>query len=148
QRASENERLEHTVARRTRELADALQARRQLLGRISHDLRAPLAAIVDSARQWRGGDTRRDYADLIQRNANRQMELIDELLAFSGTEQGAAELAPVPGYLYACLQEAAETTELATERHGNRLHCHFAADLPAVVFADFHSLRRILTNLL
>src|SRR5699024_10061016 len=35
-----------------------------------------------------------------------------------------------------------------TERHGNRLHCHFAADLPAVVCADFRGLHRILTNLL
>jgi len=148
QRASENERLESTVAQRTEALGQSLQARRQLLGRISHDLRAPLAAIVDSARQWRAGDSRRDYPDLIERNANRQMELIDELLEFSGTEQAATELAPVPGYLYTALYEVAETVELATERHGNCLHCHFAPDLPAVVQADFRSLRRVLTNLL
>lgn len=126
----------------------ALRARRDLLGHISHDLRSPLAAIVDSARLWRGGDTRRDYPRLIERHADRQMELIDELLEFSGTDLSAAAIEPVPGYLFDALDEAAETTELATERHGNRLHRHFAADLPAVVRADFRSLRRVLTNLL
>ena len=148
QRAARNERLEQTVARRTQELARALDARRRLLGRISHDLRSPLAAMLDSARLWRAGDTRRDYPRLIERHADRQLELIDELLAFSATELAVAGGAAVPGYLYAFLEEVAETTELAAERRGNRLHRHFAADLPAVVSADFCSLRRILANLL
>lgn len=126
----------------------ALQARRNLLGHISHDLRSPLAAMLDSARLWRAGDVRRDYPHLIERHAARQMELIDELLEFSSTELTTAECVPVPGYLYAFLEEVAETTELATEHHGNRLQRRFAADLPAVVRTDFHGLRRVLTNLL
>lgn len=148
QRATENRRLEQTVTSRTQALADALQSRRMLLGSISHDLRSPLAAMLDSTRLWRAGDTRRDYPRLIERHADRQMELIDELLEFSGTELAATECMPVPGYLYSFLDDVAETTELATERHGTRLHRHFAAGLPAVARADFRSLRRVLTNLL
>ncbi|TAM09487.1 MAG: hybrid sensor histidine kinase/response regulator [Nevskiaceae bacterium] len=134
--------------RAMRRYQGALDARRHLLGRISHDLRSPLAAMLDSARLWRAGDTRRDYPRLIERHAGRQMELIDKLLEFSGSELAAAEVDPIPDYLYAFLDEVAETTELATERHGNRLHRHFATDLPPVVIADFCSLHRVLTNLL
>src|SRR5699024_2315201 len=43
QRATEAERRERTVARRTRQLERSLLARRQLLARISHDLRSPLS---------------------------------------------------------------------------------------------------------
>lgn len=148
QHATENQRLEQTVALRTRELDRALQVRRQLLGRISHDLRAPLAAMLDSVRLWRTGDTRHDYPDLIERHARRQMDLIDELLEFSRTELTEPEAEPVPGYLYAFLNDVAESVELAVERHGNRLQCAFADNLPALVYADFHYLHRVLGNLL
>lgn len=148
QRATENDRLERTVQQRTSELAHALQARRQLLGRISHDLRSPLAGMLDAVRQWRAGDDRRDYPRLIERHAHQQMDMVDELLAFSRTETAEIEPEPIPGYLYAFLQEVAEQAELAAEQRGNRLRRDFADNLPALVNLDFHYLQRVLVNLL
>jgi CheY-like chemotaxis protein len=125
-----------------------LQARRLLLARISHDLRSPLAGILDSARQWQAGETRRDYPHLIERHARQQMELIDELLEFSREELSDLELQAVPGYLHAFLDEVAEQAELSAERNGNRLVREFAHGLPALVRADFRRLRQVLANLL
>src|SRR5699024_8526690 len=148
QRNSENLRLERAVAQRRSELNRALQARSQLLGRISHDLRSPLVGMLDSVRQWRSGDERRDYLQLIERHVHQQMEMIDELLAFSRTELSELQPQPVPGYLYAFVNDVAEQAELIVERHGNRLQRDFADDLPALVRVDFHYLRRVLINLL
>jgi signal transduction histidine kinase/CheY-like chemotaxis protein len=147
QRASEHERLEKLVAQRTEQLHRALQGRRTLLARISHDLRSPLAGIIDASRQWRAGESRRDYPQLIERNACQQMELIDELLEFSREELADLELTAAPGYLHAFLIDLAEQAELLAERNGNRFACHFAAELPAIVSADFRRLRQVLVNL-
>lgn len=148
QHATENKRLERTVAQRTAELDRGLQARRQLLGRIGHDLRSPLIGILDSVRQWHAGDSRHDYPELIERNVRQQMDMIDQLLEFSRTELSELTPQPVPGYLYSFLNEVAEQAGLAVEQNGNRLQRVFAADLPALVCIDFHYLRRVLSNLL
>ncbi|PTR33074.1 signal transduction histidine kinase [Luteibacter sp. OK325] len=147
QRASEHERLEKVVAQRTEQLNRALQGRRTLLARISHDLRSPLTGIVDAARQWQAGESRHDYAHLIERNVHQQIELIDELLEFSREELADLELSSAPGYLHAFLMDIVEHAALLAERNGNQLSCHLAADLPAIVSADFRHLRQVLMNL-
>lgn len=148
QRAGERERLKQTVALRTRDLRRALDARRQLLARISHDLRAPLAGMLDSARLWQSGDTRHDHPRMIERHARQQMDLIDELLEFSRSELADLELEPVPGYLHAFLEDLAEQAAWMCERKGNRLTCHFSDALPAIVVADFRRVRQVLSNVL
>lgn len=148
QRNSAIERLERTVARRTSELEHALTIRRQLLGRISHDLRAPLAGMLDSLRQWRTGDHSRDYPRLIERHIHQQMDMIDELLEFSQTELTELQPQPVTGDLHAFLNEIAEQVELTSEHHGNQLQRVFADNVPGRVSTDFYYLRRVLINLL
>src|SRR5699024_8724916 len=120
-------------SRSARQLEAALQARRDLLGHISHDLRSPLTAIVDSARRWRAGERSRDYSQLIERHAHRQIGMIDDLLEFSRTESSNVQPQPVPGYLHAFLNEVCEQAELACERQDNRLERDFADDLPVLV---------------
>jgi two-component system, sensor histidine kinase LadS len=148
QRTSEHGRLEKLVAQRTEQLNRMLQGRRTLLARISHDLRSPLTGIVDAARQWHAGESRHDYAHLIESNVRQQIELIDELLEFSREELADLELNPAPGYLHAFLMDMVEHAALLAERNSNRLACHLAADLPAIVSADFRHLRQVLMNLL
>jgi signal transduction histidine kinase/FixJ family two-component response regulator len=148
QRTSEHGRLEKLVAQRTEQLNRMLQGRRTLLARISHDLRSPLTGIVDAARQWHAGESRHDYAHLIESNVRQQIELIDELLEFSREELADLELNPAPGYLHAFLMDMVEHAALLAERNGNQLACHLAADLPAIVSADFRHLRQVLMNLL
>ncbi|MEO9078280.1 MAG: ATP-binding protein, partial [Rhodanobacter sp.] len=148
QRESERARLEQQVAERTSELQRSLHARSTLLARISHDLRSPLAGIVDAVRQWRAGATQRDYSRMIERSATQQMALIDELLEYSRDELTELELAAAPAYLHGFLHDIAEQAQLMAERRDNQLDCQFAANLPAIVSADFRRLRQVLMNLL
>lgn len=147
QQQAEHERLESTVARRTKQLRDSLRARSTLLARISHDLRSPLVSIIDYARLLRV-ETPLDYPVKIERNARQQLEMIDELLEFSRSELQQLELVLAPGYLYGFLREVEDEGGFLAQRQANRFTCHFAADLPLLVRADFRRLRQVLNNLL
>jgi signal transduction histidine kinase/CheY-like chemotaxis protein len=142
------QRLEQAVTVRTGQLQNAMRARSMLLARISHDLRSPLAGIIDSVRQWRAGDTRRDYSGLIESSVRQQLDLIDELLEFSREELAELELVESPGYLHAFLQGVAEHATLLAEKHRNRFEYRGADHLPALVKLDFRRLRQVLMNLI
>jgi signal transduction histidine kinase/ligand-binding sensor domain-containing protein/CheY-like chemotaxis protein len=141
-------RLEGLVDERTAELQQSLRSRSMLLAHISHDLRSPLSAILDSVRQWRAGLGQRDHPREIERHVRQQMALIDELLEFSRGELIQLELVPAPGYLFGFLQRLEVDALLLSERQGNRLDYAIDADLPAIVVADFPRLRQIVLNLL
>lgn len=141
-------RLEHAVTIRTSQLQDAMRARSMLLARISHDLRSPLAGIIDCVRQWRSHDMRRNYPDLIESSARQQLDLIDELLEFSKDELTELELLDAPGYLHAFLQDVVDHGSLLAQRRNNRLFYSPAENLPSVVHMDFRRLRQVLMNLL
>lgn len=141
-------RLEGIVVERTAELRTLLQARRRLLAHIGHDLRAPLSAIVNVARQWRGAGAEVDHPQKIERHARLLMELIDEVLAFSRGELTDVQLEPAPGYLHRFLHEVADEDVLLVQSNHNRLQVRIDSELPAVVELDFRRLRQVLSNLL
>lgn len=146
QRKGELERLESAVAQRTGQLREALDARRQLLARISHDLRSPLAGIINitqSAAALEAQTTRH-----IERSARRQMELIDELLEFARQDLKGPVIHEEPGYLYALLHEMEQEGRLLAQRQHNHFESAIPADLPLAVRADFRHLRQVLLNLM
>lgn len=147
QQQAEHERLESTVERRTRQLRESMQARSLLMARISHDLRSPLASIIDYARLL-PPEAGHDYPRKIERNARHQLELIDDLLEFSRNEMHQLQLSLAPGYLYGFLREIEEEARVHAARRNNAFNCRLDADLPLLVHADFRHLRRILINLL
>ncbi len=147
QQQAEEERLEHAVARRTAQLRESLRARSELLARISHDLRSPLAGIVDYARLIKHGSPS-EHPEAIERNARRQLARIDELLEFSRGELQRQELVLAPGYLFGFLNSVEQQARFLLQREGCQLECRFAGDLPPVVHTDFRRLECALINLL
>jgi signal transduction histidine kinase/CheY-like chemotaxis protein len=146
QRQGELERLENAVTERTGQLREALDTRRNLLARISHDLRSPLAGIINitqSATTLEAQTTQH-----IERSARRQMELIDELLEFARQDLGGPDIHPEPGYLYALLNEMEQEGKLLAQRGQNRFEAGIPANLPLTVRADFRHLRQVLLNLM
>jgi len=140
--------LEQTVDRRTAQIRAALQARNDLLARISHDLRSPLSNIIECVNLWNAGDAKRDYPRIIEQSVWQQIALIDDLLEFAQDEHASAELEEVAGYLHAFLAEVAAQAWLMAERGSNRFAYRFDERLPALVKADFRRLRQVLVNLL
>lgn len=148
QNATEQQRLEKQVAERTDELKQVLNARRNMLAHISHDLRSPLANIVTSLRNWQLGQKDYDYPKLIESFAKQQLDMIDELLEFSRTELTKIAPLPVAGYLPSFLIELIEQTQLTAKTKGINLSYKLDTNLPAVIETDFSLLKKVLTNLL
>lgn len=147
QKKAEHERLESTVAMRTTQLRESLQARSLLMARISHDLRSPLVSIVNYARLL-PRELSSDYPRKIERNARQQLELIDELLEFSRSELHQLEITLAPGYLHGFLREIEEEGRFLAAQQNNLFECRLDPALPSLVQADFRRLRQILINLL
>lgn len=145
----EQETLEQRVEMRTQQLRNALSNQNLLLARISHDLRSPLQHVIRDARllQTNDGEVVR-YGQSIQRAAQQQLELIDELLEFSRGELKQLELLVAPGYLFGFLREIEESGVFLAERNNNIFKSVIADDLPLLVNADFRRLRQVIINLL
>ncbi|RYG26372.1 PAS domain S-box protein [bacterium] len=96
-----NEGLEQRVAERTRELQEAVAESEGFNYSISHDLRAPLRAIVATASillEEMGPEIESEYREMLKRqalNAKRLGTLIDELLRLSRLARAEVNCVPL-----------------------------------------------------
>ena len=114
-----NQNLETRVALRTEELEDAYQQMESFGYSVSHDLRAPLRAIMGFARMLEA-----DHADKLDGDARQMLQvisdssrkmgrLIDDLLAFSRLSRAPMEREPVD--MTTLAEEALAAIELRPE---------------------------------
>lgn len=151
------EQLERSVARRTADLHEALQEKQRadqiksrLIAFVGHDLRAPLATIVnyvDLLGTPEDKDSRR-YCAAIRKSAHYQLELIDDLVEYAQVEMRCLTLNPVSCFVYDWLDNVASQGELLSRQNGNRFSLDIETPLPPVLVFDPKRLRQILLNLL
>ena len=116
---------------------------------ISHEFRTPLTLILGPAEELAedGADaTTRTKATLIQRNAQRLLRLINQLLDLSKLEAGAMRLLPEARDLAALGRHLAATFASMAEARGISFRTEGPARLPFVF--DAPKLDVVLTNLL
>jgi signal transduction histidine kinase/ActR/RegA family two-component response regulator len=109
-----------------RETAEAAgRAKDQFLAVLSHELRTPLNAVYGWARMLRSGQVRDEAApralDVIIRNANAQLQLIDDLLDVSRVITGKMRLDVQPVDLEAVIEAALDAVRPAADAKGVRL---------------------------
>lgn len=102
----QNEVLESMVARRTKDLDEALilaeqatNAKSQFIATMSHEIRTPLNAIMGLTHLAIGNASnskQEDYLQKIDRSANTMLSLINDILDFSKIEVGKMQLENVP----------------------------------------------------
>jgi signal transduction histidine kinase len=122
-----------------------------LVGTVSHDLRAPLAAIRGYLELVLDGevgpvtDTQREFLSVASQSAERLGGLIDDLLDVEKLEAGRLVLRAEPLDLTGLLTEVAATFRLAAERKG----LVFRGDLPRLpaVVGDRDRLIQLFANL-
>ncbi|WP_257166521.1 PAS domain S-box protein [Bradyrhizobium sp. SRS-191] len=148
-RRGENELLQ------ARRVADrAANAKADMLARISHEVRAPLNAIIGFAEVMIGerfgtlGNTRyAEYMKDIRASGERVVSLIDDLLELSRIETGKLELA----FTSQNLNELVESCVAVMQPQANRariiIRTSLSQALPPVI-ADARALRQIATNLI
>lgn len=148
--------LENAVEERTADLNAALietrkasEAQTRLLAYISHDLRAPLANIVNYVNllsHHSDPEVRRHQA-AIERSALHQLELIDDLVEYARGKLEQLELTPTATYLHDWLDDIAKQAELLAAQQNNRFVLE-VDELPPVAVFDPKRLRQVLVNLL
>lgn len=143
-----NQKLEAMVAERTRELEAANKELESFSYSVSHDLRAPLRSIHGYmnifAEEYRSklDDEASRLINIIQHNAQRMGQLIDDLLSFS--RLGRKELMKGTISMEDMVDNIWE--ELRKEQDGRDID-FTRASLPSA-FADSVTIRHVWTNLL
>jgi len=132
-------------------LADAIRLKDDFLATISHELRTPLNAVLGWTRMLSSGQVpphRVDHAmTVIERNAQAQARLVEELLDLSRIETGQLRLHIEPVDAGAIVQSALEAVRPAADARGVELVT--AIDPTARwVSADGDRLRQVAWNLL
>lgn len=152
----EQQRLQDEVARKTRALNAALEqaehrAREQtrVMAYISHDLRAPLATIVGHARALRS-ELASAPAQLlaIERSADYQLALVDDLLEYAKGELLPLALDPRPLRLPLLIDDIAQYAATLAQRQNNRFVLEVRGTLPSAVRLDSKRFQQLLLNLL
>ncbi len=127
------------------------RTRNEFLGMVSHELRAPLAAIKGSAATVLSASVPFDDAEsrqffrIIERDADRMRDLISSLLDLTRIESGMFSVAPEPVDLIYLLDEARSAFLRGGGR--NRIEMEVAPDIPPVS-ADRQRVAQTLNNLL
>ncbi|HVL06976.1 MAG TPA: PAS domain S-box protein [Acidimicrobiales bacterium] len=134
-----------------REELDRLKS--EFVSTVSHELRTPLASVLgylELLRSGEAGDVSADQAhmlDVIARNGNRLLALVQDLLTASRIDAGTFKLTTAPVDVSALVESS--LVAIAGPRAGRALDfvCDVERDLPPVD-VDAEQLERTLVNLL
>ncbi len=153
QKQSERD-LARMLAREQAARADAEAANRakdDFLTTLSHELRTPLNAVYGWAAMLQKGQldaaTLHKAIDAIMRNANAQVQLIDDLLDVSRIATGKLRLGLQPVNLQAVVDAAVEAIRPAAMAKGVHLDLSLDATAPPVS-GDANRLQQVVWNLL
>ncbi|MFL7792680.1 MAG: sensor histidine kinase [Anaerolineae bacterium] len=137
--------IDHMAAR----LKHLEAARAQFIGEISHDLRTPLTAIkgllvnlIDAA-----GPDERPSLEIAERETDRLIRLVNQLLDFSRWQGGQLKLDRQAVDVGAVVREAVALCEGRASHRSVVLSAEIPANLPRVS-ADVDRLQRVILNLL
>jgi signal transduction histidine kinase len=143
-----------SLTARQRRLETALRGqdlqKDQLLATLAHELRNPIAAIlnaVELSRCRRPGDTELPVTDIVRRQARNMLRLIDDLTDVSRIGRGKVHLSCAPLDLCALVTDAVAGVRptIAARRHQLAL---MLPSQPVTVHGDATRLEQVIVNLL
>lgn len=134
-------------------LQEVDQAKSDFVSTVSHELRTPLTSIRGYVEMLRDGDAgdldaaQDAMLGVVDRNTDRLMALIEDLLTLSRIESGSFKVARARLDLVPLLDGCLQTVAPQAEGAGVRLVRDVAEPLPPLV-GDAHQLERLVLNLL
>jgi signal transduction histidine kinase len=134
-------------------LQDLDQVKSDFVASVSHELRTPLTSIRGYVEMLRDGDAgeiqpdQEHMLDVVQRNADRLLGLIEDLLTLSRIESGAFRVALAPVALDDIVRATLEELRPQAAGRAVDLVADLAEGVPTVL-GDAAQLERVLLNLL
>ncbi len=148
---SQLEEQNRNIMELSKELEESTQAKLVFFTNISHDFRTPLTLVADPVNQLLTSpdikDDNRRLVQLIKRNTDILLRLVNQILDFRKTENGRMEYLPEPLDLQQCFQLWNEPFSLAAVKK----HMHFrfvASGEDFTTMADKAKLESVYFNLL
>lgn len=144
---------ESQLAQRNTQLADLVESRARLFANLSHEFRTPLTLILGPLRSLLDGrhgtltHTLREQGELMERNGQRLLRLINQVLDLSRLQANAVALRREPRDLGVFVREIALAFTPLAERRRIALAVH-APPEPVIVSFDAEQLEKVLLNLL
>ena len=139
------------VTQKRRLEAQSQRLRDELIATVSHELRTPLTSIIgysellaDLDESQLGPEARR-LLGVIERNATRELQLVDDLLTIAYLEDDRLRIQREPIDLNAVARRVVDDSGLRARERGLRLR-HVPAELP-LVNGDFYRLVQVIENL-
>ncbi len=149
--ALERARLIAELSVRNQELANADRRKDEFLAMLAHELRNPMAPIVNAVQLLRmpgsSGELTTRAVDVLDRQSGHMVRLIDDLLDLSRITHGKIELRREPVTLASVVSHAIQTSAPLMEQRQHR----FTTTLPEqeiTLFADRTRLSQVIANLL
>ena len=149
--ALERTRLFDELSLRNKALADADRRKDEFLAMLAHELRNPMAPIVNAVQLLRTPDVAASVTqralEVLDRQAGHMVRLVDDLLDLSRITTGKIELRRDFVLLSSIVAHAVQTNAPWMEERGHRLEVSLP-EAPMTLFADPMRLSQVLANLL
>ncbi|NNE47340.1 MAG: HAMP domain-containing protein [Rhodothermales bacterium] len=142
-----------TIVANMEEMARVDRQRRELIANVSHDLRSPLSSMQGYLETiaMKGGelsdDQRREYLDVVSRNASSLSSLVSELFELSKLDAGQVELKPESFSSSELVQDLVQQFRPDAERKRVDIAAEIPSDL-LMVHADIALVERAIANLI
>lgn len=143
--------LEHAEAEKLRELDEVKSS---FFANISHEFRTPLTLIAGPVKKWLSQNGSADTlsvptreATVLQRNADRLLELVNQLLDLSKLESGRMKLSVAHDDLSQTLRVLAHTFDSMAEHNGMAYRIE-VPETTEMAWFDRDKIGKIITNLL
>lgn len=129
----------------------AARAKDEFVATVSHELRTPLAAIAGYAELLEddlttAGAEGRQFLEVVQRNATRLTQLVDDLLLIQQSETDSVSIRPTDLEIGDVVRQSVERVEPAANRKSIAIRVD--DDGPLVVRADAMRIGQVMDNLL
>lgn len=146
-----------------RELLEALQkskddadranmAKTEFLANMSHEIRTPIGAImgfIDLIRNQKNSEKEAArYMEIIERNSNQLLSLIDDILDLSKVESGKMTIEKIEISTNDIFAEIASMMSLRAQKKGLAFITHVTGKIPDRIITDSMRLKQILTNVI
>lgn len=143
-------RLQRELAGTRRRAEEASEAKSLFLANMSHEIRTPLTTIMAIAELL--GDSemapgQRRFLDMMERNGQRLLRLVDDILDISRVEAGQILVDPTEIDLRALVRDCVDSVRAEADRKGLALRAAFSERLPDTLVGDGDRIRQVLVNL-
>lgn len=124
------------------------QSQLRFFTNISHDFRTPLFLIIAVLEKLKDGIWRKDYYRILNNNANRLLNLVNELMDFRTIENGKMPLQVSPLDVNHLINTIAYDFQSYARQKDIDFRVNCDEHLPATIYADKNILEKIILNLL